>query len=211
MGTYRRGWIRTYVGCMSSGKTEELFRHLRRHEIAGKKTLLVKHEVDARESAGKVSSRSNQTRDARVVASAEEIVTAVLAEEERPSIVAIEEVQFFDRVFVQGLDSGGCDTSLLRAIRELTARGINVYCTGLNQDFRGEPFLLTAAVMAISDESTTLSAVCKKCNRDATRSQRLINGDPAPWDTPRFKPGWDEEYEARCIDCHDVPGTPTGF
>lgn len=50
-----------------------------------------------------------------------------------------------------------------------------------------------------------LTAVCTVCGRPATRSQRLIDGKPAPRDSPVILVGGRESYEARCRLHHEVP------
>jgi thymidine kinase len=45
-----------------------------------------------------------------------------------------------------------------------------------------------------------------KCRSlDATMTQRLIDGRPAPRSSPLIQIGAAESYEARCRDCHEVP------
>src|SRR5439155_17664588 len=39
----------------------------------------------------------------------------------------------------------------------------------------------------------------------ASRNQRLVNGRPAPWESPTIMVGGRESYEARCRHCHKVP------
>ncbi len=56
-----------------------------------------------------------------------------------------------------------------------------------------------------ADNIVYLTAVCTVCGRPATRSQRLINGKPAPRDSPVVLVGGSESYEARCRLHHEVP------
>ncbi|HEV8225118.1 MAG TPA: hypothetical protein VGP74_07650 [Rubrobacteraceae bacterium] len=42
------------------------------------------------------------------------------------------------------------------------------------------------------------------CGRDASRSQRLIDGKPAPASAPTILVGAQENYEARCRQHHEV-------
>jgi thymidine kinase len=80
-----------------------------------------------------------------------------------------------------------------------------VISTGLDMDFRGEPFGPMPALMAEADEVVKLRAICARCGRDASRSQRLIDGRPAPVSAPTILVGAEESYEARCRHCHEVP------
>ena len=78
---------------------------------------------------------------------------------------------------------------------------------GLDQDFRGIPFGPMPRLMALADQVTKLTAICVVCGEPATRTQRLIDGQPAPADSPLIVIGGlgDEKYEARCRLHHEVP------
>jgi len=43
-------------------------------------------------------------------------------------------------------------------------------------DFKKEPFLNMAILLALADKVTELKAVCFKCKEDANYTQRLVNG-----------------------------------
>ena len=50
-----------------------------------------------------------------------------------------------------------------------------------------------------------LHAICMVCGENASRTQRLINGEPAYYDDPIVLVGGSEAYEARCRAHHQVP------
>lgn len=184
----KQGRLHVIAGCMSSGKTGELIRLLSRHRVIGDEIVIYKHAVDSRDG-DKARSRLGTEMGAVVVADASEI-------EQGPCrVVAIEEAQFFGE-------------NLLGVVRDLLANGCQVYVTGLNQDFRGEPFSIMPALMSLADELSLLTAICQKCHGVATRTQRIIDGEPASWDSPTILVGGGDFYEARCPDCHEVPGRP---
>jgi thymidine kinase len=68
-----------------------------------------------------------------------------------------------------------------------------------------EPFGPMPDLLAEADEVVKLRAICARCGRDAARSQRLIDGRPAPASAPTILVGAEESYEARCRHCHEVP------
>ena len=106
--------------------------------------------------------------------------------------MAIEEAQFFD---------GG----IVETCRDLADAGYEVVATGLDMDFRGEPFGPMPRLMAEADDVVKLRAIGARCGRDASRSQRLIDGRPAPVSAPIILVGAEESYQARCRHCHEVP------
>jgi thymidine kinase len=61
-------------------------------------------------------------------------------------------------------------------------------------------------LMAQAEKVDKLQAICVRCGRPASRTQRLINGRPASVDDPVILVGASEVYEARCRHCHEVPG-----
>jgi tripartite-type tricarboxylate transporter receptor subunit TctC len=50
-----------------------------------------------------------------------------------------------------------------------------------------------------------LHAICVLCGSPASRTQRLLEGRPAPYDSPTIMVGAADSYEARCRACHQVP------
>lgn len=182
------GRLHVIAGCMSSGKTGELIRLLSRHAVTGDSIRIYKHAVDSRDGC-KARSRMGTEMEAVVVTGSAGIDGA------GAHIVAVEEGQFFD-------------DGLVPVVRGLLRDGHLVYVTGLAQDFRGEPFGSMPTLLALADEISLLTAICQKCHGVATRTQRIIDGRPAPWDSPLILVGGAECYEARCPDCHEVPGRP---
>jgi thymidine kinase len=179
------------VGCMSSGKSGKLTRLLGRAKYAHLPAYGFRPALDAREAESIISSRDGDRHDAMVVASAGEILSRVGTG--APGIVGIDEVQFF-----------GPD--IVPAVSRLIDLGYEVICCGLDTDFRGEPFGSVPQLLAVADEIEKVAAVCVRCRaRNANRSQRLIDGRPAPRDAPIILVGGEEFYEPRCRNCHEVP------
>ncbi|MFN3981985.1 MAG: thymidine kinase [Caldilinea sp.] len=187
------GSLELICGSMFSGKTEELLRRIRRAEIARKKVQIFKPAIDNRYGLERVASHNGVVReDAIVVACAQEILDRV---EPGTEVVAIDEVQFFDDAVAHVADL-------------LAGRGLRVIAAGLDQDFRGEPFGPISTLMALAEYVDKLQAICVVCGAPASRTQRLIDGRPARYDDPVILVGGSESYEARCRNCHEVPGKP---
>ena len=190
--SYNGGWVEVVCGSMFSGKTEELIRRVRRARIAKQKVQVFKPQIDIRYQVEKVSSHDGLYWEAIPVAHAREIVEHM---EPDTTVVAVDEAQFFD-------------WELSEVCRELAQRGLRVITAGLDMDFRGEPFGPMPLLMAEAEEVTKLQAICVVCGAPASRTQRLINEQPAGYDEPIILVGGSESYEARCRTCHEVPGKP---
>ena len=185
----RTGSLTVITGSMFSGKTEELIRRARRALYARRSVQVFKHALDTRSEVTEIRSHNGVPHEAIAVATSDDLLEKV---EETTDVVAVEEVQFFDEGIVE-------------ACRRLADSGYDVISTGLDMDFRGEPFGPMPALMAEADEVVKLRAICARCGRDASRSQRLIDGRPAPVSAPTILVGAEESYEARCRHCHEVP------
>src|SRR5512143_623927 len=186
------GWIELICGSMFSGKTEELIRRVRRAEIARQTVQVFKPMIDDRYAKSSVWSHSGIHCEAETIERAGQILRLL-----RPdtNVAAIDEVQFLD-------------WAVADVARLLADRGLRVIVAGLDLDFRGEPFGPMPLLMAEAEMVDKLHAICVVCGAPASRSQRLINGEPANYSDPVVMVGAKEVYEARCRDCHKVPGKP---
>jgi thymidine kinase len=63
-----QGWIEVIVGCMFSGKSEELIRRLRRAQIAKQRVQIFKPTIDTRFSAQDIVSHSEMRIESQPVA-----------------------------------------------------------------------------------------------------------------------------------------------
>jgi thymidine kinase len=186
------GWLEVITGPMFSGKSEELIRRLRRAIIAKQIVQAFKPQVDARYNSDKFVSHIGNQFNAAPVDNALDILRLL---DPTTTLIAIDEAQFFDR-------------QILDICEHLVHKNIRVIIAGLDLDFRGEPFGPMPLLLAQAEYVTKLHAICMICQRDATRTQRLINGSPAGYDEPILLVGGAESYEARCRQCHVVPAQP---
>jgi thymidine kinase len=178
---------------MFAGKTEELIRRINVLSYAKKNIKVFKPAIDNRYSNTKVVSHAGSSVDSIVVANARDILNHV---DEKVDVVAIDEVQFFDKDIV-----AVCD--------QLANEGKRVMVAGLDMDFRGEPFNVMPILITSAEFVTKLTAVCTTCGAPATRTQRLVNGEAASYHDAIILVGASESYEARCRHCHEVKGKPT--
>ena len=189
------GWMEVISGVMFSGKSEELIRRVRRAVIARRKVQVFKSHLDAR-YAGiyTVSSHDGTIVEAEPIKESREIVEHLHSDTE---VVAVDEAQFLDM-------------GIVHVANALAARGVRVILAGTDTDFRAERFGAMPELMAAAEIVDKLYAICVVCGGPATRNQRLVNGKPAPYDSPQIMVGGRETYEARCRHCHEVPRKDEG-
>ena len=192
MNTYisdNNGWVEVVTGSMFSGKTEELLRRIRRATIAKQNVQVFKPKLDHRYGTDKVTSHAGANFTATPVESSTEILEKL---DDKTNVVAVDEAQFFD-------------DGLTEVCTILASQGIRVIVAGLDQDFRGDPFGPMPIILALAEQVSKLHAICVVCGKDASRTQRMIDGRPAYFEEPTVAVGGSESYEARCRIHHDVP------
>lgn len=186
---HTHGSVEVVCGSMFSGKTDELIRRLVRATIAKQKVQVFKPAIDIRYAVEKVASHAGSTYDAIPVEKSAEIRSKL---DEDTTVVGIDEAQFFD-------------SEIVEVVKELASKGVRVIVAGLDTDFRGEPFGSMPALMSEAEDVAKLHAICMVCGDNASRTQRLVNGNPARYDEPIVIVGASELYEARCRVHHEVP------
>jgi len=190
--------LHAITGSMFSGKTDEVIRQANREMYAGKKLQAFYPAIDNRREKGVIQSHSGAKLDAEEVSAALDILKMV---EKDTKVVVIDEVQFFDSNIV------GVSETLLE-------NDIKVILGGLPTDFRGMPFGSMPELLARSDKISRLTAICTHetdgipCGKEATRTQRFVDGEPAKYTDPVVVIGAEEQYSPRCRDHHKVPGKP---
>ncbi len=188
------------TGPMFAGKTTELLRILNKYRIAGYRTLLVKPSIDERYSSREVVSHDGIRMEALVIEPTLSDLVRVSEVLHSHDVIGFDEFQFFEY-----------NRGLVDFILELSDER-TTYVASLNLDFRGEPWEIVKELLPYADEIQTLYAVCtyvdpetgRKCGKPASRTQRLIDGKPAPYESPRILVGGKESYEARCRKHHFI-------
>jgi thymidine kinase len=181
-----RGSVEVICGSMFSGKTDELIRRLRRATIAKQNVQVFKPLLDDRYSVEKVSSHAGAEFEATPVENSAQILERVADD---VTVVAIDEAQFFD-------------DEVCSVAQTLAERGVRVLVAGLDTDFRAEPFGPMPTLMAQAERVDKLHAICMTCGDAASRTQRLIDNQPAHVNDPVVVVGASELYEARCRQHH---------
>ena len=173
---FRQGWIEVIVGCMFSGKTEELIKQMHRAEYARQPYQVFKPRLDARYSVDHVASHNQTLQKATPIETAEDLLRLV---ELRTQVIGIDEGQFFG-------------PELVEVVATMANAGKRVVIAGLDTDWRGRPFGPMPALMATAEVVHKQYAICMACGEPATRTQRLISA------SEDILVGSSEAYEARC-------------
>lgn len=188
--------LEVVVGCMFSGKSEELTRRLRRAKIAGMNVIAFKPAADNRYDAEKIASHSSVTFDAVTFRSFDDLIAKIMKlrnqnHDKFPDVIGIDEVQFLPKDFVPFVEM-------------IVNSGSRVILAGLDMDYLGKPFGPIPELMAIGDKVIKLSAICvaedengKICGEPATRSYRMASKNTGEI----IQVGAAESYQARCRKC----------
>jgi thymidine kinase len=188
-----RGELEVICGPMFSGKTDALIARYERARSDGVEALAVKPERDSRHPSDRIVSHSGREIPATAAGSSDDVARLGRSVE----LLLIDEIQFFQ-------------PDLRDTVADLRAHGVEVVAVGLDRDFRREPFETTTALARDASRVTRLTGRCFRCGDEATLTQRLTDGVPAPLDAPRLLVGDAELYEPRCERCWAEERIPSG-
>jgi thymidine kinase len=214
--------IEVETGPMFSGKSTELLTQAERLVIAGQiqgtDFLIFNHASDTRYGENVIASHGHISLEALAAKSSHNIFETVFDIDDQGTVslkegrdlltaIFVDEGQFFDN------DLGNVLEYIDHYFLDHLNRSLNIFCAGLDMDFRGEPFGPMPDVMSRAHKINKFVAVCKECKKGTPNSaqytQRLINGEPANYFDPIVFVGASESYTARCQRHHKVPGKPS--
>lgn len=198
-GDFNPGSLTVICGSMCSGKSEELIRLVKRFVIAGFTVLACKPAIDTRKLLDLqldphcyIPSRTGNWMHCTPVHSVAQM--AEIIEQYNPTVIAIDEVNFFI----------GEHQEFITLIQTLINKGKKILISGLDLDFKAEPFAPMPELLALADQVLKLTAICSVCGDDAfCITQRLIDGKPAHYNDPLIVVG-STQYEPRCRKCHRI-------
>ena len=175
---HNKGSLEVIVGCMFSGKTEELIRRLKRAKIAKQRVEIFKPAIDKRyDDISVVSHDSNS-----IISTPVENASSILLLANEVDVVGIDEAQFMDM-------------EIIDVCNQLANKGIRVIVAGLDMDFLGKPFGPMPALMSIAEYITKVHAVCVQCGNLANHSHRIT------LEKNLVLLGEKDSYEPLCRDC----------
>jgi thymidine kinase len=222
---YENPTLEICYGPMKSGKSRYLVQKAEELFAKGIPFLAFKPRQDTRDGCF-IRSRDTHCRDIEALGidSALEILTQLEQKQLVSPCSPLNNALHLSSYLPTGQTAQAClidevfllDSGLIAVFRSLMARGISVYLSGLDRDFRREYFPLRdyaqtgmtmQTVIEACQKKIIVHALCESCGADADFSQRLVNGQPAHYDSPIVLIG-DEEYQPRCRAHHEVVGHP---
>lgn len=173
------GNLRVFCGPMFSGKTTELLKRiLWTKNGEHQKIQVFKPAFDQRYQKHSLVSHEG-------LASPAEAINEWYGVDADTRAVFFDEVHFFVYPHYQGQD-------IISVIKSLLKDGVDVAVSGLDMDWQGEPFNVTAQLMAMAEEVKKLQGVCAVCGRPSTRSYKKTRQGAS------IELGANELYEPRC-------------
>lgn len=177
----RYGDLTVFAGPMFADKTNSLVKEILFRTYFGDQaqTAVFKPGFDERYASESIVSHDGLTVTARIARNAKDISSFGLR------WAFFDEVQFFAEPYFEG--------DLITAVRDLRSAGVDVVCAGLDMDYLGRAFEVTAFLMAEASRVEKLRALCSVCGAPATHTARCKTEHHR-----RFELGSNETYSPMC-------------
>lgn len=120
----RKGSIEVIVGPMFSGKSTELLRRISVLHYAKKRVMIIKHKMNNNTLESTIVSRIGPKHVCKLAQTTQEVQN--LFESDEFDVLAIDEVQFFDK-------------DLVNYLEKLANNGVNVLVAGLDNNNSRRP------------------------------------------------------------------------
>ncbi len=179
----RYGNLTVFTGPMFAEKTNTLVKEIlfRTYFGSREKSAVFKLGFDKRYAEDLLVSHDGHQVRAKIVRDAADIDGTGLR------WAFFDEVQFFTEPNFRG--------DLVASIRKLRTRGVDVFCSGLDMDYLGRAFEVTALLMAEASKIERLQADCAVCGSPATHTARVKDERAG-----RFELGAQETYSPMCAE-----------
>jgi thymidine kinase len=176
--------IHLILGNMYAGKSSELLRRIRRYQIGGKSTFLIKYNKDNRynTSGDKLSTHDEFKASCNYSAEGELL-------KDKSLINKIKDIE------VIGIDEGQFFPDIDAFAEQYANLGKIIIIAALDSDFRRKAFGKISELIPKAEEYVKLTAVCK-CGADASFTKRISN------ETELNVVGGQDKYLAVCRKCY---------
>jgi len=174
------------IGPMFSGKSTRLIEEIEKNIRAKNKCLVIRHSIDCRSPPNILQTHSGIIFNNCIINQYGIICDSLdFIVKNDVDIIAIDEGQFFNTtdmlVFID-------KCRLIQKIKK-------IYISGLNGDFKREPFDTITKLIPLCTKIIFLSAICD-CGQKAHFSKRIIKNSNL------ILVGGDESYISTCLNCY---------
>jgi thymidine kinase len=169
------------TGSMFSGKSTELLKQGELYERLGARIIFLKPSLDKRYSESAIVTHNGARVKSLTVDKDANLLE--IQELREADVILIDEVQFFNH------------TAVVYIKKLVDYYDKVVVASGLDLDFQGMAFNVTASLMAYADVVNKFKTICRKCGAPAYVSARKSD------DNTLVKLGGAEEYEPICRSC----------
>ncbi len=181
------GRLELIVGCMFAGKTEEFLRRIRRIKYAKIDFIIFKPQIDNRYFKDSIVSHNFNSMKCEIVKDSQEI-NKYLKNNPKIKVIGIDEIQFFDN-------------KIVKLVEDIVNNGKIVIASGLDLDYKNEPFQNIKDLLPLAEFVDKLHAICIKCGNLASRTKKIAKN--VSQNTKRILIGSNNFYEARCRNCYN--------
>ena len=176
-----RGKLETIVGAMFAGKTSELLKRILWAKHQSKKIIVIKPIIDNRYDQEKIITHNDLSHDCFSMKNWKHVNDKFKFNRDVVDVLFLDEIQFMSTV------------ETLENVETILNNGIDVVCSGLDQDSRGRPWETSSMLLGLSDKIIKIYGFCNVCGMEATKTFRKTEGGG------RTQVGAADIYEPRCL------------
>ena len=176
-----RGKLETIVGAMFAGKTSELLKRILWAKHQSKKIIVIKPIIDNRYDQEKIITHNDLSHECFSMQNWKHVNNNFKFNNDIVDVVFLDEIQFMNT------------DETLENVETILNNGIDVVCSGLDQDSRGRPWETSSMLLGLSDKIIKIYGFCNVCGMEATKTFRKTEGGG------RSQVGAADIYEPRCL------------
>ena len=176
-----RGKLETIVGAMFAGKTSELLKRILWAKHQSKKIIVIKPIIDNRYDQEKIITHNDLSHDCFSMKNWKNVNDNFKFNRDIVDVLFLDEIQFMST------------DETLENVEIVLNNGIDVVCSGLDQDSRGRPLETSSMLLGLSDKIIKIYGFCNVCGMEATKTYRKTEGGD------RTQVGAADIYEPRCL------------
>ena len=176
-----RGKLETIVGAMFAGKTSELLKRILWAKHQSKKIIVIKPIIDNRYDQEKIITHNDLSHDCFSMKNWKNVNDNFKFNKDIVDVLFLDEIQFM------------ITDETLENVETILNNGIDVVCSGLDQDSRGRPWETSSMLLGLSDKIIKIYGFCNVCGMEATKTYRKTEGGG------RTQVGAADIYEPRCL------------